>query len=271
MAVHNLKSEGHEKRGDVPHPYRMVVWFLSFLTNIYFREISSSGSIKIPREGGVIFVAGPHVNQVYIRSQSARIIPHSPKPQMIDPVLVIRTILERSQRSVSSLIPTVWLQTRIVGSIARWLDTITLERPIDFQKKGMGTISMSPNYDNTLCIIGHGTDFMKEAREGDLLFLPRYNGSTASATIKQILSPNKLILKRELSPRQNALEQLSRGSKTSSRGCSYFIAPKLDRSNLYKDVSGKLGGGGNVLIFPEGASHDTPGFLPLQSKLCILQ
>lgn len=36
------------------------------MVDIFFREIRSRGSYRIPRRGAVIFVAAPHANQVSI-------------------------------------------------------------------------------------------------------------------------------------------------------------------------------------------------------------
>ena len=39
---------------------------LLVMVDIFFREIRSRGSYRIPRRGAVIFVAAPHANQVYL-------------------------------------------------------------------------------------------------------------------------------------------------------------------------------------------------------------
>lgn len=39
---------------------------LLVMVDIFFREIRSRGSYRIPRRGAVIFVAAPHANQVYM-------------------------------------------------------------------------------------------------------------------------------------------------------------------------------------------------------------
>ena len=44
--------------------YDSFLWSMSFLADIFFREIHPRGSWKVPRKGPVLFVAAPHNNQV---------------------------------------------------------------------------------------------------------------------------------------------------------------------------------------------------------------
>ena len=46
--------------------YDTFLWSVSFLADIFFREIHPRGSWKVPRNGPVLFVAAPHNNQVRI-------------------------------------------------------------------------------------------------------------------------------------------------------------------------------------------------------------
>lgn len=55
--------------------YPMVNWkydiFLHIMGNVadlFFREVVSRGSWKVPQSGPVLFVAGPHANQVRIHT-----------------------------------------------------------------------------------------------------------------------------------------------------------------------------------------------------------
>jgi len=43
--------------------YDVMIGFWRVVTNLFFREIRPRGTFNIPREGPVIFVAGPHNNQ----------------------------------------------------------------------------------------------------------------------------------------------------------------------------------------------------------------
>ena len=44
--------------------YDLVLWVLTVLVDLFFREVHPRGSWKIPRRGPIIFVAAPHANQV---------------------------------------------------------------------------------------------------------------------------------------------------------------------------------------------------------------
>ena len=42
--------------------YDVMIAFWRVVTNLFFREIRPRGTFNIPKEGPVIFVAGPHNN-----------------------------------------------------------------------------------------------------------------------------------------------------------------------------------------------------------------
>lgn len=44
--------------------YDLVLWILSILIYLFFREVHPRGSWKVPRRDPVILVAAPHANQV---------------------------------------------------------------------------------------------------------------------------------------------------------------------------------------------------------------
>lgn len=44
--------------------YDLILWTLSILLELFFREVHPRGSWKVPRAGPVIFVVAPHANQV---------------------------------------------------------------------------------------------------------------------------------------------------------------------------------------------------------------
>jgi len=49
-----------------PHKHPPNSKLMVVMVDIFFREIRSRGSYRIPRRGAVIFVAAPHANQVYM-------------------------------------------------------------------------------------------------------------------------------------------------------------------------------------------------------------
>ena len=44
--------------------YDLILWGMSVLIDLFFREVHPRGSWKVPRRGPVIFVVAPHANQV---------------------------------------------------------------------------------------------------------------------------------------------------------------------------------------------------------------
>lgn len=56
--------------------YDMILWGMSVLVVLFFREVHPRGSWKIPRKGPVIFVAAPHANQV---RNPRGFLPHTPQ------------------------------------------------------------------------------------------------------------------------------------------------------------------------------------------------
>ena len=60
-----MPQDGHKgNQRLVPGLYDLVVWLLSLLIDLFFREVHPRGAWKIPRKGPIIFVAAPHANQV---------------------------------------------------------------------------------------------------------------------------------------------------------------------------------------------------------------
>lgn len=56
------KKAGNQRM--VPWLYDFVLWTLSVLIDLFFREVHPRGAWKVPKTGPVILVAAPHANQV---------------------------------------------------------------------------------------------------------------------------------------------------------------------------------------------------------------
>ena len=56
------KKKGNELQ--IPWLYDLVLWALSILIDLFFREVHPRGAWKVPKTGPVILVAAPHANQV---------------------------------------------------------------------------------------------------------------------------------------------------------------------------------------------------------------
>lgn len=57
-------SHKRERSLIVPWVYDSVLWLLSILVDLFFREIHPRGAWRVPRKGPIIVVAAPHANQV---------------------------------------------------------------------------------------------------------------------------------------------------------------------------------------------------------------
>lgn len=58
---------GGKKKGNprlIPWLYDFVLWAMSVLVDLFFREVHPRGAWKVPRSGPIILVAAPHANQV---------------------------------------------------------------------------------------------------------------------------------------------------------------------------------------------------------------
>jgi glycerol-3-phosphate O-acyltransferase/dihydroxyacetone phosphate acyltransferase len=85
------------------------------MLDVFFREIRSRGSYRIPRRGPVIFVAAPHANQATAHHQC----PHVLTLQFIDPLILMREARREAGRRISFLIAEKSMHVRLIGSIAR--------------------------------------------------------------------------------------------------------------------------------------------------------
>lgn len=72
------------------------------------------------------------------------------------------------------------------------------------------------------------------------------------------MSDTKLILKKPGAMIYTPLEQYQ-----------YKIMPKVDQTNVFKNVEEVLGGGGAIAIFPEGGSHDQTDFIPFKAGIAL--
>jgi len=60
-----------DNRGMNPWVYDIVLWLLSILLDLFFREVHPRSSWKIPKSGPVIFVAAPHATNSSTLSSSS--------------------------------------------------------------------------------------------------------------------------------------------------------------------------------------------------------
>ncbi|KAI5475691.1 glycerol-3-phosphate O-acyltransferase / dihydroxyacetone phosphate acyltransferase [Pseudohyphozyma bogoriensis] len=223
--------------------YDVNVFLWKVTIDIFFREIRSRGAWKIPHDGAILFVCGPHHNQ------------------FLDPLLLMSEVRREAGRRVSFIVAEASMQRAFVGTAARIMQSIPVARAQDSAKPGAGTIYVDSE-DPTL-VIGVGTKFTSEVGTRNQIMLGKAYG-TSSVEVAEVLSDDKCRLKKEF-PRK-ATEQL----KGKTEGVPYKVIPYIDLSNMYSSVYQKLKEGGCIGIFPEGGSHDRTDLLPLKAGVSIM-
>lgn len=220
--------------------YDIILWMMTVLLDLFFREVRTRGSFRIPKKGALIFVAAPHANQ------------------FVDPVLLMRQVQLASSRRIFFLIAEKSMRRRFIGFMARLAGSIPVARPLDYLKQGTGKLIL-PNIFGSMHIYGVGTNFTKELSEGFLIVL----SGTCTLEVAKVVSDTEIILKK-------GLEDLSLFSDNEKEGISFKFTSKIDQSKVYHKVFKKLEEGKCIGIFPEGGSHDRSDLLPLKAGVAIM-
>jgi glycerol-3-phosphate O-acyltransferase/dihydroxyacetone phosphate acyltransferase len=209
--------------------YSIIRLLFTLITNIFFRDMEVVGLEHIPMDGPVIFV-GNHQNQFV---DGGILVVHIPRP--------IRFIIAEKS-----------LRRRIVGPLARLLESIPVRRPQDYAKAGQGTVSSRGSE-----IEGKGTKFTAQLKHGELLLV---NGITKEGEeipkVTQIIDDTHI--------------KVSPPFEESFTDMNYKIIPKLDQSQVYEAVWDALEEGTCIGLFPEGGSHDRTGLLPLKAGVALM-
>ncbi|CAF9921892.1 hypothetical protein IMSHALPRED_005280 [Imshaugia aleurites] len=246
--------------------YDLILWVMSVLVDLFFREVHPRGSWKVPRRGPVIFVAAPHANQ------------------FVDPLILMRVIKMEAGRRIAWLIAEKSMRRKFIGGLARAAGAVPVGRALDSTKPGTGKIYLPDANNDATLVRGVGTQFEKECQIGGLLVLPSVNGTAANTEILEIHGNEEIKLKKEFKG-DTAIGQLTGKTKVDGgenkvetsdiekqdfQGTSYKTAPKVDQSLVYDAVFERLQSGGCVGIFPEGGSHDRTELLPLKPGVAIM-
>ncbi|KIW14217.1 hypothetical protein PV08_06998 [Exophiala spinifera] len=246
------KKRGNEKL--IPWLYDLVLWVMSVLIELFFREVHPRGAWKVPRTGPVILVAAPHANQ------------------FVDSLILMRILKTEARRRISYLIAEKSTHRKFIGTLSKAIGAIPVARALDNVKPAQGKIFLpDPENDPTL-VKGIGTDFKNGRFEiGGLIVLPKVRGQTPSTDIAEIISSTELRLKKPFKT-QEALESITKPASDgdSTPGCSFKVAPFVDQTKVYNAVFQELDAGGCIGIFPEGGSHDRPDLLPLKAGVAIM-
>lgn len=220
--------------------YDLVVWTLSAIFDLFFREIRPRGAYRIPRNGPLIFVAAPHANQ------------------FVDPILIMRQANEQAGRRISFLVAEHSLKRKFIGTLARAAMSIGVVRAQDNLKLAKGKISIDYDVD-PLVVHGEGTQFTQQAMTRGLLGLPN---SLGNSEIAEIRSDTEILLRKEFKGQK--------ARKLLEKGTIYKVADHVNQTQVYKNVFGLMNRGGCVGIFPEGGSHDRSDLLPLKAGVAVM-
>lgn len=144
---------------------------LFWLLRLFFREIDSFNSHKIPAHDPVLFVCAPHANQ------------------FIDPLVVSIT----AKRHIGFLTAAVSMRRRFIGLFARSMGSIPVERPQDLAGPGAGTITVAGS-----TVTGIDTTFTASVKPGDSLSFNRQ-----LLLVDRVVSDTELVLKE---PPQSAVD-----------------------------------------------------------------
>ena len=135
--------------------------------------------------------------------------------------------------------------------------SIPVERAQDLSKVGKGTVTFEDN----LTVIGKETEFTKQFKEGQSIKFSctGMDVQVEEQIIVKVVSDTELTLK-------------SPGAKIydPNQAYKYKILPKVDQSQVFKNVEEVLGNGGSIAMFPEGGSHDQTQLLPFKAGVALM-
>jgi glycerol-3-phosphate O-acyltransferase/dihydroxyacetone phosphate acyltransferase len=203
-----------------------------------------------PQNVPCIFVCAPHHNQ------------------FLDPLVVTHAV---ARPDLCFLTAAKSMRSKIIGTLARFLDSIPVERSADAAFKGSGMVWLSPEDGAT--ITGRATKFTTEVHIGDSIELR----SGEPLVVEQVVSDESLIVRRATSPAVAPPGSPPLPAPADSPPLvgggdwrTYTVMPKVDHSQMFDAVTTALHGGKAVGIFPEGGSHDRPSLLPFRAGVAIM-
>jgi glycerol-3-phosphate O-acyltransferase/dihydroxyacetone phosphate acyltransferase len=213
--------------------YDLLIFLLKIILKLFFK-ISVRGFRFVPSSGPVLFVGAPHANQ------------------FVDPCMLQIT----SKRRIGFLAAASSMRKRMIGFIARCLDSISVERPQDLAKVGQGRIY----YDqHSKSLKGVGTIFKNQIQSGDIISIE----GTNSLVVNSVVSDDELFVK-------TGPIGTDYPNNSHNAAFGFKITPRVDQSSMFQNVTRRLAENKCVGIFPEGGSHDRSELLPLKPGVAIM-
>ena len=214
--------------------YSTKIFFRSIL-NIFFSSIEVLGRENIPDHGPVIF-CGNHMNQFVDGAVALTTCPHK----------------------INFLIAESSFSKPVIGHFARAIGAMPVYRPIDNALLGKGKI----RFDGQI-LHGDGTHFTTF----DLRDRIRPKGTANEYRIIKVFSDVEALLSGDKGEPSPLSETICQGE---DKWCNYDILGFVDQTKTFSKANEALGKGENMIIFPEGGSHDNTDLLPLKAGIASI-
>jgi len=211
--------------------------FLFAFIEVFFKHFDVAGLSNVPHEGPIILACAPHNNQ------------------FVDGLCVLKAIPTRPD--IGYLVAASSMRKKVVGDLAKALNSIGVERPQDLAEPGTGKVTITPE---SVTVIGTGTKFKTEAHRKCLIKIASGPFKSKTFRVDTVVSDTELTLLK-------AVESKDCNEKFSAR---FKVIPHLDQSTVFRQVFKTLQKGKAVGIFPEGGSHDRTELLPLKAGVTIM-
>ena len=130
---------------------------------------------------------------------------------------------------------------KVIGFFASLLDAIPVYRPQDYKFTGQGLVVVKGNQ-----VIGEETNFLDSYKDSQI----EVNGEVS--IIEKVVSQTEMLLK---SPIEVASLQ------------PFAILPKVNNDELFSRIHEAINEGSNLMIFPEGTSHDQSDIIKLKTGI----
>ena len=217
---------------------------------IFFKDFDVAGAHRVPAEGPVLLVCGPHANQ------------------FIDPIVVGKALHHRKDIGFISAAST--MRKKCIGAMAAAMGSIPVERAQDIAKVGTGTVQLALN-DNV--VKGVGTKFLKDFEQPNASLavkVPAADGKTVARVVRvaEVLSDTRLrLVKPLLDQAEESVDDIGNRivADPENLSATFKIFPRIDLADTFTAVNSHLQHHCVVGIFPEGGSHDQTKMLPLKA------
>eukprot|EP00750_Incisomonas_marina_P008441 INCI15474.1.p1 GENE.INCI15474.1~~INCI15474.1.p1 ORF type:complete len:912 (+),score=148.99 INCI15474.1:242-2977(+) len=222
---------------------------------IFFKDFDVAGAHRVPAEGPVMLVCGPHANQ------------------FIDPIVVSKALSHRKDIGFLSAAST--MRKKYIGTMAEAMNAIPVERAQDLAVAGKGTVKLELG---KRMVTGVGTEFRKafaQPKSSLAVKVPSGSGKheTRVVRVAEVLSDTKLMLSKPiLYIDEETVDAVGNivPADADTVSASFTVFPHIDLGSTFAAVHAHLHNHNVVGIFPEGGSHDQTKMLPLKVGCAVM-